>query len=321
MSEIASVVERTRKAFATVSALEGAVARAPEDRALRLNLSAMRKMALQAEQQLMSYSARQQVEVCNYRLLPEAAENFGLPFVSESMLQYQNLFSQIYDAIKHGPKSVASIKRDAFNESLLEFGYSYSGSLGIVLLRPGSRDFFTGQFDASIEALFQALDIKDQHDVRDIANSLGLAVVKRIHDWSEANYKGGFSADVRWNRSDGRQLGQVVERRQMASIISIIKTTSDKEIVERRVYGLLVGINLKAGTFHFVVPDGPDYRGILSPEFSRSQVVPVGRAYWARIDETKVTHYATDRVETSHALKVLEAAPPTVSAPGPDAAE
>src|SRR4051794_14766407 len=84
------------------------------------------------------------------------------------------------------------------HESVLEFGYTYSGSLGIVFLRQGSRDMFAGKFDESIDALYDAMDISNQDDVRDIAQNLGLAVVKRIHDWSEANFKGGFAADVRW---------------------------------------------------------------------------------------------------------------------------
>jgi hypothetical protein len=311
MSEIASVVERTRKAFATVSRLEEAITRAPLDRALQLNLSAMRKMAAQAEQQLLNLSERQQVEVCNYRLVPTSDENYGLPYVSESMLEYQNLFSQIYDAKKNGKKTNAVINKEVLQESILEFGYSYSGSLGIVLLRQGSRDLFAGKFDEAIDALYDVMDIKDQHDVRDVAQNLGLAVVKRIHDWSEANYKGGFAADVRWTRSDGRQLGRMVERDRMASIVSIIATTSDKTIEEKPVFGLLVGIDLKAGTFHFVVPDGQDYRGTLGSDFPRDQVVRVGKSYLARIEETTVTKYAMQRIEHTHVLKKLDPPPKT----------
>jgi hypothetical protein len=311
MSEIASVVDRTRKAFATVSRLEEAILRAPMDRALQLNLSAMRKMAAQAEQQLMSFSERQHVEICNYRLMPEMAENYALPYVSESMLEYQNLFSQIYDAKKNGKKANAVINREAFQESILEFGYSYSGSLGIVLLRQGSRDLFSGKFDESIDALYDVMDIRDQNDVRDVAENLGLAVVKRIFDWSEANYKGGFAADVRWTRSDGRQLGRVVGRDRMGSIVNIIATTSDEQIEERPVFGLLVGIDLKAGTFHFVVPDGADFRGHLHENFPRDRVIRVGESYVARIIETTVTRYALQRTDHTHILLRLDEPPKT----------
>ena len=201
MSEIASVVERTRKAFASVSRLEEAIARAPQDRSLQLNLAAMRRVAMQSQEQLLQFSQQTHVEVCNYRLVPEVADSYALPYISSSMLQYQYLFSQIYDAKRNGKKSNAVIGREAWEESILEFGYSYSGSLGVVLLRQGSRDLLSGTFDDSIDALYQVMGIKDQHDVRDVAQNLGNAVVKRLHDWSEANLEGGFAADVRWTRS------------------------------------------------------------------------------------------------------------------------
>src|SRR5947209_6403266 len=121
MSEIASVVERTRKAFASVSQLEAALAREPSDRALQLNLSAMMKLALQSQEQLYSYSRFAKVELCNYRLLPEATSHYGLPHVSKSWLAYQSLFSQIYDAKKNGPKTNAVIGQEAFEESVLDF--------------------------------------------------------------------------------------------------------------------------------------------------------------------------------------------------------
>src|ERR1700722_1658374 len=98
MSEIASVVERTRSAFAKVSQLEAEVSRAPDDRALQLNLSAVHKMALKSQEQLYSYSRSAHIDVCNYRLLPDQSDNhgFSLQYISKSWLEYQNLFTQIY---------------------------------------------------------------------------------------------------------------------------------------------------------------------------------------------------------------------------------
>jgi hypothetical protein len=76
MSEIASAVERTRKAFASVSRLEEALARAPGDRSLQLNLSAMHKLAMQSQDQLFEFSKLVHVEVCNYRLVPEGTDSY-----------------------------------------------------------------------------------------------------------------------------------------------------------------------------------------------------------------------------------------------------
>jgi hypothetical protein len=314
MSEIASAVERTRKAFASVSRLEEALARAPDNRALQLNLAAMRKAALQSQEQLFRFSEQVHVEVCNYRLIPEASDNYALPHVLASMLEYQNLFSQIYDAIRNGIKSRLVIGREALQESVLEFGYSYSGSLGVVLLRPGSRDMISGTFDDSIDALYQVIDIKDQHEVRDVAKLLGNSVIKRLHDWSDANLKGGFAADVRWTRSDGRQLGEVIERRRMEHIVGIIDATSDEQIQDIEAVGILIGGNLRSGSFHFVVPNGEDYRGRVAPEFDTSTDMTLGKRYKARIREKSTLTYSTQKVEKQRALLSLHEMPVNHSA-------
>lgn len=312
MSEIASAVERTRKAFASVSQLEEAVARDPQDRSLQLNLTAMRKMAAQSEEQLLKFSECRHIEVCNYRLIPEATDSYALPHVSQSWLEYQNLFSQIYDAKRNGKtRSKAQINPEAFQESVLEFGYSYSGSLGVVLFRPGSRDLISGKFDESIDALYQCLDIRDQDDVRTVAQALGNAVVRRIADWSKANLQGGFAADVRWTRSDGRQLGEVIERSRMDDIVGIIAATSDVETTEVSAAGVLIGGDIQSGAFHFVVPGGADYRGRVADEFSADTQMTLGKSYRAVIREMRTTVYATEKVQVTRELLSLEAIDPS----------
>ncbi|RYH61663.1 MAG: hypothetical protein EON54_09900 [Alcaligenaceae bacterium] len=306
MLEIASVVERTRKAFASVSRLEQAVARAPDDRSLRLNLAAMQKVALKSQEELFRYSEQSHVEVCNYRLVPEVTESYALPDVSSSMLNFQHLFSQIYDALKNGKKSKAVIGKEAWSESLLQFGYSYSGSLGVVLLRQGSRDLLSGTFDQSIDALYQVIDIKDQDDVRTVAQTLGTAVVKRVHDWSEANLKGGFSTDVRWTRSDGVQLGEIIDCKRMETIVNIIEATSDTAVKEIEAIGVFMGGDLQSGSFHFVVPNGEDYRGYLAAEFSKTTEMTLGGRYRAKIRERSTTVYSTERVERQRELMALQ---------------
>jgi hypothetical protein len=310
MSDYASVVERTRKAFASVARLEAELARAPENVGLQLNLSAMNKLANQSQQQLLALSEVNHVEVCNYRLVPEGGETYALPFVSQSLLSFQYLFSQIHDAFKNGPKPYATYGQEAFNESLMEFAYTYSGSLGVVLLAQSHKDFFSGNLDKSIEALFQVIDIDSRDTVRDVAKTLGNAVVKRVHDWSQANIRGGFAADVRFNRSDGRHLGEVIERRRLENIVAIIEATSDEKTEENQVTGILVGGDIQSGSFHFVVPNGGDYRGKLAKDFSQDTEMTLGKRYAARIRETTKLTYATEKLDrTVHLVALLELPP------------
>ncbi|MBJ6124777.1 hypothetical protein [Microvirga splendida] len=306
MSDYAFVADRARRAFASVARLESALARAPEDSSIQINLAAKRKLARQAQEQLYVVAERNQIEICNYRLLPEATERYALPYVSKSLLEYQNLFSQIYDSFKNGLKARTRIGKEAWDESLLELAYSYSGSLGVVLLATSERDFFEGKLDNSIDALFQILEIDSRSAVRDVAHTLGNAVVKRLHDWSAANIEGGFATDVRWNRSDGKQLGQIINRRQMEVIVDLIEATSDEQTRDIDAIGLLVGGDLNSGSFHFVVPNGSDYRGYLADDFFPDAELTLGKTYIARIRETSTTVYATEKIDQKFELLFLK---------------
>lgn len=310
MSDYASVAEEARRAFASVARLEAASMREPDSKALRINLAAKQKLAGQLRTRLMEAAEESQVEVCNYRLIQTENRRYGLSYVSDSMLSYQYLFTQIHDAQKNGRKDRAVFGTEALEESMLEVGYTYSGSLGFVLMAPATRDLFaTGTLDRSIETLFRVIDMERAPDVRAVAHELGNAVLKRVHDWSAANVKGGFDADVRWNRSDGRQLGQLIERGRMERLVGLIEATSDTSNFELSVIGTLVGIDVKAGTFHLVVPNGGDYRGVLAPAFDRDREVRVNRSYAATVLETRTTLYATDQTRREHVLLILSDLP------------
>jgi hypothetical protein len=305
MSDYASAASKARRAHASVARAESALSREPDSQALQIKLAARARLAKRSGDILQNVALENHVELCNYRLVAEPGKKFALPYISRSLLEYQNTFSQVYDALKNGAKQRTRIGNEAWSESLLEFGYSYSGSLGVVLLAPSERDFFQGTYDQAIEALFQVIDIDSQDTVKDIAKSLGEAVVKRVHDWSKANVDGGFDVDVRWSRSDGKQLGQLVSVSDMSRIVEIISATSDEKTVDIDVSGTLVGIDVLAGNFHFAVPDGEEYRGGLEEEFSRSEAVSVPGRYIARMTKTTKVVYATNREEVRFRLKGL----------------
>jgi hypothetical protein len=300
-----SAVDRARRAFASVARLEDALARDPESASLQINLAAQVKLARQAEEQLFKLAELSHVEVCNYRLLPATGDTYALAHVSRSMLEFQNLFSQLYDSLKHGIKQRAVIGIEATRESRLEFGYSYSGSLGIVLLAPSDRTFFDAQLDSTIESLFSILEISNQDDVRNVARRFGRPVVKRMHDWFKSNLDGGFAADVQWKKSNGRHLGQIVEQSRMSRILETIVTTSDVVHLEDLVMGMLVGINMQTGTFQLIGEDGENYRGRLHESFNRAREVSVPRRYEASIVEIRITRYDVEEPDRELQLKNL----------------
>ncbi len=276
--------------------------RDPKARHLQVNLAAARKMAQQAQDRLLVLAENDHVEVCNYRLVPVDSRPYALAAVSLSMLYFQNLFTQIHDAVRNGAKRISVVGSEAQRESLLEFGYSYSGSLGVMLFVPSEKTLFDGSLDTSITALFQVVEIANQDDVRDVAKTLGTPVIKRVYDWSSSNVNGGFSTDLKWRRSDGKFFGEMITRDRMARIVEIIGRTSDVETIDHYVTGVLVGMDVKSGRFRLTVPDGEDFAGVLASQFPRELRFTVNRPYEAHIAESKTIKYATESVERKFEL-------------------
>ncbi|MBM7406932.1 MULTISPECIES: hypothetical protein [Sphingomonas] len=305
MSDYASAADHARRVGASIARLERRAGEAPDDRALQINLAAKRKLLRRARQELEGIAESHGVELCDYRLIPRQEARLLLPNISSSLLQYQYVFSQVYDSLLNGPKRNARIADKPWKESCLEIGFTYSGSFGTVLMAPSKRDFFEGSFDRTVEAVDQLLNISDDHDVRDVAKTLGEAVIKRLHDWSFANVKGNFDADVRWRRSDGRQFGRLVKFDDMARMVTLISATSDEDRQPVEASGVLIGADLQSRSFHFVVPNGDTYRGSLGERFPTGAVLKLPGSYRASITRIVTINYASGRETERFELEQL----------------
>ena len=58
---------------------------------------------------------------------------------------------------------------DLLGETRFDFGFSYPGSLGVVLMVQGEPGIFEDKYDKSIEALMQLSQIDDEDSVRELS--------------------------------------------------------------------------------------------------------------------------------------------------------
>jgi hypothetical protein len=292
MSDYVSAANKVREAEAAVARIEQEISNFPEQRSLYTNLAARQKMAQRFRDELAATAILKQVELCDYRLFSEYGDRFFVPFVAASWLEYQNIFTQTFDALTNGPKRKAVVAESIKEETALEFAYSYAGSLGVVMLAPSERDFFYGKFDGTIEAIYQLLDLDDTHAVRDISEHLGGAVIKRLYDWSKVNAQGKFDVDLKWQRSDGKMLGRVYRRVDAERIVAVIEDTSEEVHTPLDIGGILIGGDLASRSFHFIVPNGESYKGKLSADFSGQTDMKLGDRYRAEISQYVKTQFA-----------------------------
>lgn len=307
MPSAGSLLDAVRAAYARIGDVEMVAQDHPGDQMVLASLQSLRAHAEHLEQQWVEECRHRRVEVCRYKLLAGLTEAYSATSFAKSLLEFQELFAQIFDAKIHGsPKRRAIVSGEIISETAFDFAYSYPGSLGVVLTLQDRPDLFSGRFETAIAAFQQVTSIEDEDDVRDVANTLGDAVVKRVYDWSTVNYLAGFSVDVTWTGFSEAYAGKLVDREELGRIIELIGKAGDIERTTVRVIGTLVAIDVLGKRFRLVVPDGEDYRGTLSERFDLSKQWAVNRTYAARIVVEAVTRYATQRTDVNYRLEDLE---------------
>ncbi|MBN9526412.1 MAG: hypothetical protein J0H82_09425 [Alphaproteobacteria bacterium] len=305
MSDLDSLLDRLRESYAAINEVERVAANAPGDKFVLANLTALKREASRLESIWEEECRSDQVEVCRYRLIPAHDENYDLASVAKSLLDFQELFSQIFDSLKNGVKKRPRISGIISAETAFNFGFSYPGSLGIALMVASEKNLFSGKFDEAVKAFNQVLRIEDEFAVRDVAKNLGDAVVKKVYDWSKVNYFSGYNIDIIWSSVDGVRRGGAIDMEALGRIVDLIEKTSDvaEDSFESR--GTLVGIDSVKKRFRFVDPDGLDYSGGLADDFPLEKKWAINSPYVADIMVQSVTEYATQETKQTHKLRNL----------------
>lgn len=306
MSDFVSLLEKTRRAYATVAALERVASEDPADRSIQANLLTSRRLAARLEADFAQSAELNEVDVLRYRIVPEPGQAYSVRHVTRSLERFQEMFTLVFAALRERkPRHRARVTASLAEETALHFGYSYPGSLGVVLTAPSSRDLFSTKYQDTIQAIHKVIRIKDKDEAIDMAHTLGGAVVRTAYEWSSENWSAEYSVDLQWKKSDGAYAGEHIDVKQMEQIVRIFGQTSETSVRVTSTRGVLVGANVNLRTFHFVVPNAESYKGSFGPEY-RPATVEVGVTYKARIATETVTHYATGKEETVHRLLDLK---------------
>ncbi len=308
MSDYGFSLERARSAAGLVSQLESRLTERPNDVALRLTLASATKMAERAERELYEVAAVEQVDICRYRLVRHALGGYGIASLSRSLEMFQEAVSYVYAAVGKGgaAKSKSRLGRDDRVESELLFGYSYAGSLGVVLLAPSERGLFFTRFDDVVRTIGEVFDIHESHELRDAARKIGTPAIRRLYGWAEANAKAGFDLDLRWTNSNRIETGRYLEAKEFGRLAELISLASDVEQTVIKTRGTLVGFDSVYATFHLVEPDGESYKGHLEDGFPTYRDWTVNKRYSAVIRSEVTTRFSTDERVSKFSLTSLK---------------
>jgi hypothetical protein len=306
MLDFASALERSAQFRSKLAAMETALKARPDDRGLRITLLSTKRSAERAEQDVLAAASHSQIDLCRYRIIRTANDTYPASHIAASISSYQDLFTALYNYVKTGPSSSANYSRDIKKNSLLNLAYTYPGSLGVVLTIDNALDLFgDGELDKIIKALQDVTSIRSQEYVKQVADKMGLNVVRKVFAWADINWISEFSVDVQWKKSTDQMSGGFISRQTFLDISSAINQTSDEEPIEIDVVGTLVGYNVLRETFAITTDDEATYSGRLSEEFDRKKVYKIPFSCRAKITAIKLTKYAAESSVMSYRLSSL----------------
>ena len=246
---------------------------------------------------------------CSYRMLPEQGRA-TIKGIASVLGTFVSLFSVVYDSVKtSSPKERGRIGPTTSSETAFEWGYSFSGSLGIVLTLPNQRllpGFGQSHLDEAFQIIFEMAKAKTSADVRGYAGRLGTASVRAMYNWAHSHAEAGLGVGIEWRREHKVRASFSAPRPELDELQQIINLTSE-ETTEKIVQdGELLGADLAPRRFHMKLNGDQEIRGDFTDAITTQHRVLLPKRYKAHITKRSRVYYSTERVDTSYFLAQLE---------------
>lgn len=182
MNDLLDTIEKLQDTQAAIRRAEKAVLEHPEMPSVALSLKSLRKRQQSLEALFSSLADDQWFDVCSYKLLPEKEGRPTLPSLTNTLGDFQTLFTLVYDTIKNGPKQRGRASAEATAATTFGFGYSFTGSVGFVLTLPNER-LLTDEtdLDRAMSTVFEMARAQSPQDVAKFAKELGAAPIRTMY--------------------------------------------------------------------------------------------------------------------------------------------
>jgi hypothetical protein len=306
MSDLADIQEKLQDTIAMLAAMEADLARRPDSPALLLNYKSIEKRKRKLEEELATATAALGLEVCSYRILPDA-ERVKVTGLTSAIGEFQNLVSMFYDALKNGAKQRAILSVETVQNTSFDFAYAFTGSVGFVFTLPNERTMFDNTFlDEAIRLIFEAARAEKPEDVLQFARKLGPAPIRSLYRWAESHVRSLFSAEIQWKHGKEVRQMALIQGPEFQRLQQVLLQTSDERREETVVHGELLGADVDRQTFHLRIDNGSDVRGRFSEVIGYAHTVEIPKRYRATLLKTTRIRYSTEEPEVFHELLRLE---------------
>jgi len=312
MTRIAEIQQKLLETNKAIAEMEKAIAIDPKSLSLSAMMKSLENRYQDLEAHFLAAVDSLGIDVCAYRIFPEE-ESPTLKALSSVLGDFQNLVSTVYDAIKTAiPKIRARISAEIVAETEFRFGYTFPGSVGVVLTIPNQRLLIGESYlDESLRVISEMAKVHDSPEVLEYAKRLGPASVRSLYKWAYDHAESGLGVDIEWRRQQLIKTRLFAQRPELERLHQIIGLTSEERVSELTVYANLVGVELIRRSFHLKLDTGEDIRGSLAEDIdiSEKQTVELPKRYKAHVKKTEKIRYSTEEEDISYNLLNLERLP------------
>jgi hypothetical protein len=306
MAELLEIITQIEDTEAAIAKTEQAFATHPGESGLRFALASLEKRQRELSEDFNLHAAARGLDVCSYRLFGRSSERPTLRVFANALRDFQELFTTVYDALVKGPKERLRVGVESLAQTSFGFGYSFTGSLGVVLTLPNERLLIPTPLDETIKTVFELARSAHPQDVESFAKKLGPAPIRMAYLWAQHQVEAGVGAEIEWRRAQDVRASAIFQAPELARLQEAIEKTSEVEETVFTWVGVLLGGDVKTGQFHMSFEGENEIRGRMARDLALEERLTLRERYRATIRKTKVTTLATGKVDETHELVEIE---------------
>ena len=308
MTRLLELQEQLQETRAMLARVERAVVERPDKLSLRSLAKSLTAQQRNLEADFATEVDRLGMDVCSYRIFSDSGY-LPLHPLAQGLIDFQLLVTVVYDAQKTSvPKERAKVSPDIRAETSFDFGYTFPGSLGIVLtIHNERRLILDSHLDEAINQIFSLAKVRSTSDIREFAKRLGLASIRAMYKWASGHARAGLGVGIEWRRESTVRASLLAQQPELENLYQMIEETSDESETEISVEGELESVNVKARSFALRDNSGGIIRGSYKDAISGSHRAELPeRRYRATLTKVERVQYSTDEEEAEYHLERLE---------------
>jgi hypothetical protein len=306
MSRLEELQRELQDASMAIAHAERTLVAHPQTPSVLATLRTIQKRRENLEEQFFVVANEMGLDVCSYRI--ELADDVRATIAGMTAVlgAFQKIFTNVYDALVHGPKQTSKTGAATTDTTAFGFAYTFPGSIGVMMTLANDRLLLgQTQLDEAMKKTFELMKAREPIEIQVMTEALGLAAVRQAHQWAAENAKAGFGADIIWQREDSIKQEIRVQPQELAQLARAISGASAKE--EVTIIGDLLDVDVPDKTFRMSA-GGKIIGGTFDTAISFAHPVVLPKTYRATMNVLQKIVVEDGQEQISYFLLRLEPA-------------